>query len=109
MANDDIVGKWVLQTSNLKGLWFDFKADGTYYSELPRSSPVIASGTYQIKDGYMIDVMQTEHGMGIKGRFSGRYEVDGDTLKLVFNPVPGGARPVDLKKAGIYKREKFSG
>lgn len=106
MAANDIVGKWVLQTSNLKGLWFDFKADGTYYSELPHSPPVIASGTYRVREGYLIDVMQTEHDMGMKGHFAGRYEIDGDTLKLVFNPVTGGARPTDLSKAGIYQRQK---
>lgn len=106
MADNDIVGKWVLQTSNLKGLWFHFKADGTYYSELPQPIKVIASGTYTVREGYLIDVKQTEHSMGMKGRYAGRYEVEGDTLRLVFNPIPGGARPTDLSKAGIYKREK---
>ena len=106
MTDNELVGKWILQTSNLKGLWFDFKADGTYYSELPEPMTVTASGTYTITDNYMIDVQQTHHSLGLKGNYAGRYEVEGDTLKLVFNPVPGGARPADLSKAGTYKREK---
>lgn len=105
MAENDIISKWVLQTSNFKGLWFDFKTDGIYYSELPQSTPVIASGTYIVEDDYIIDVNQVEHSKGLKGKFAGRYEIEGDIMKLVFNLIPGGAGPTNLKKTGLYKRE----
>lgn len=66
---------------------------------------VTARGTYSLKEDYMIDVDQTEHSMGLKGKYYGRFEIKGDTLRLVFNPVPGRSRPPDLGKAGAYKRE----
>lgn len=102
----DIVGKWVLQEGMLKGLWFVFNEDGTYYSELPRLAKIKASGTYTLSDGGLIDTDQTQHTMNLIGQFAGRYEIEGDTLKLIFGPVPGGPRPVDLRKAGTYKRKK---
>ena len=101
----DIVGKWVLQKGLLKGLWFEFKEDGSYYSELPRMVKIKASGSYTVRDDRLIDTEQTEHTMNLIGQFAGLYEIKGETLKLLFGPVPGGPRPDDLSKAGLYKRE----
>ena len=102
----EIVGKWVMQKGLLKGLWFEFKDDGTYYSELPRMVKIKAGGTYQISEGGLIDTDQTLHSMNLIGQFAGRYDIEGDSLKLIFAPVPGGPRPEDLSKASIYIREK---
>lgn len=101
----DIVGKWVMQEGMLKGLWFDFKQDGTYESELPRMVKIKASGTYTVSEGGLIDTDQTKHSMNLVGHFAGRYAIDGDSLKLIFGPVPGGPRPEDLSTASTYKRE----
>lgn len=102
----DIVGKWVLQDGMMKGLWFEFKEDGTYYSELPRLVKITASGTYTVSEDGEIDTNQTQHTMNLVGQYGGRYSIEGDTMKLLFGPVPGGPRPDDLSKAGTYKREK---
>jgi hypothetical protein len=101
----DIVGKWVMQEGQFKGLWFEFKDDGTYYSELPRLIKIKAGGTYTVSEDGLIDTNQTEHSMNLVGQFAGRYEIDGDSMKLIFAPVPGGPRPEDLSKASTYVRE----
>lgn len=101
----EIVGKWVMQEGQFKGLWFEFKEDGTYVSELPRLIKIKASGTYTTSDGGLIDTDQTKHTMNLIGKFAGRYEIEGDSMKLIFAPVPGGPRPEDLSKASTYKLE----
>lgn len=100
----DIVGKWVLQGGMFDGLWFQFNADGTYLSELPRMIKITASGSYTTSAGGLIDTQQAKHTMNLIGQFAGRYEINGDTLKLIFASVPGGPRPDDLSKASTYKR-----
>jgi hypothetical protein len=101
----DIIGKWVLKEGMLKGLWFEFKEDGTYYSELPRLVKIIASGTYEISEGGLIDTDQTKHTMNLIGKFAGRYQIEGDIMKLIFGSVPGGPRPDDLSEAKSYQKE----
>ena len=63
----EIIGKWVLEEGMLKGLWFEFKEDGTYYSELPRLVKIKASGTCSISEGGLIDTDQTSHTMNLLG------------------------------------------
>jgi hypothetical protein len=101
----EIVGKWVMQEGMFKGLFFEFKEDGTYYSELPRLVKIRASGTYTVSEGKYIDTNQDQHTMNLIGQFAGRYAIEGDILKMIFAPVPGGPRPEDLGKASMYKRE----
>ena len=102
----DIVGKWVLQDGVMKGLWFEFKEDGSYYSELPRLIKIKASGTYTTGEGGLIDTDQTKHSMNLIGQFAGLYSIEDDTLKILFASVPGGPRPDDLSTAGLYKKEE---
>jgi hypothetical protein len=101
----EIIGKWVLQEGMLKGLWFEFKEDGTYVSELPRLVKIKASGTYTISEGGLIDTDQTSHTMNLVGKFAGLYEIEGDMMRLLFGSVPGGPRPDDLSEASTYKKE----
>jgi hypothetical protein len=101
-----IVGKWVMKEGMFKGLWFEFKEDGTYYSELPHLVKIKASGTYTLEEGGVIDAKQTQHTMNLIGQFAGRYAVECDTLKLIFTPVTGGPRPENLSQAGEYEKEK---
>jgi hypothetical protein len=100
----NIIGKWVLQGGMFDGLWFDFKADGTYQSELPRLLKVTASGTYAIVGEGLIDMQQAKHSMGMVGKFEGRFAIEGDTLTLAFSAAPGGPRPADLSGARVYKK-----
>jgi len=100
----DIIGKWVMEKGQpFPGLWFEFKADGTFQAELPGLLKVVSSGTYTAAEG-KIDIDQTKHTMGLVGKFAGLYAIEGDTLQMALSPVPGGPRPTNLSGARIYKR-----
>lgn len=101
----DILGKWVMgKGETLPGLWFEFKADGTYAAELPGVLSIKSSGTYETHTDGTIEMNQTEHTMGLVGLFLGRYLVSGSTLKLSLSAAPGGPRPADLSQARSYQR-----
>lgn len=102
---EDILGKWVMGTGEpFPGLWFEFKADGTFSAELPGMLSVKSGGTYEAHPDGTIEMNQTEHTMGLIGLFQGRYLVSGNTLKLSLSAAPGGPRPADLSQARIYQR-----
>lgn len=103
----DLLGKWVMQKGQpFPGLWFEFKADGTYTSELPALLKITASGTYTVSEGGLVDMHQSKHTMGMVGAFAGRYAIEGDVLRLAFSGAPGGPRPADLSGARLYQRER---
>ena len=100
----DILGKWEQPAGQpFAGLCFEFKADGTFQAELA-SMGITSGGTYTAANG-QLDMDQTEHTLGLLGRFEGRYAIEGDTLTMALNN-PGEARPVDFKHPNtrIYKR-----
>jgi hypothetical protein len=102
---EDLLGKWVMGKGEpLPGLWFEFKADGTYAAELPGVLKIISSGTYEAHADGTIELNQTEHTMGLVGLFQGRYLVSSSTLKLSLSAAPGGPRPADLSQARLYNR-----
>lgn len=101
---DAIFGKWV-QTEGqaYAGLWFDFKADGTFTADYAPLG-VVSSGTYEI-DGQNIDMNQTKHTFGLLGHFKGIYEIEDGLLKLALASGAGQERPADFSGARIYKKE----
>ncbi len=101
---DSILGKWQQPEGQpFAGLWFEFKDDGTfkaYYEDMGIES----GGTYSAADG-LIDMNQTRHTLGLLGPFTGRYEIDGDTLVMNLGD-PGTPRPESTqgKNRRVYKR-----
>mgnify|MGYP001030113797 FL=1 len=92
---NEILGKWQQpQGQPFPGLWFEFRADGTFLAALEEMG-VTSSGTYHAEEG-MIDMDQTQHTFGILGKFYGRYAVEGDTLTMTLGD-PGSARPETLE------------
>lgn len=99
---DEIVGKWQQPEGQaFPGLWFDFKPDGTFQAALD-SMGITSSGHYNAADGE-VDIEQTQHTLGLIGRFVGRYAVQGDTLVMNLGD-PGTPRPDSLegKNKRIY-------
>ena len=100
---EDIIGKWVqAEGQPYEGLWFEFQPDGTFRAEYDPMG-IISSGTYKV-DGILIDMDQTAHTFGLVGEFKGRYDIEGDTLKMSLASTPEGERPEDLSNARLYKR-----
>jgi len=100
----NILGKWQQpQGQPFPGLWFEFRPDGTFGAALEEMG-VTSSGTYQAGNG-RIDMDQTQHTLGLIGRFQGLYAIAGDTLTMTLSD-PGGACPesLDSKNRRIYKR-----
>jgi len=64
---------------------------------------ITSSGTYEV-EGDVIHMDQTSHTFGLLGKFSGRFAVEGETLKLLFGN-PGEPAPEDLSKARLYLKE----
>jgi hypothetical protein len=91
----DILGKWQQPKGQpFPGLWFEFRADGTFLAALEEMG-VTSSGTYQAENG-MIDMDQTQHTFGILGKFYGLYSIEGDTLMMTLSDT-GSARPEALE------------
>lgn len=100
----EITGKWIQPEGQaFAGLWFEFKDDCTFLARLDEMS-IESSGTYSAIDG-LIDMDQTKHTLGLLGKFTGRYSVEGDTLVMNLGD-PGAVRPdgLDGKNRRLYKR-----
>lgn len=99
-----IVGKWQQPAGQpYPGLWFEFKADGTFRAEYPEMG-IVSSGTYTTS-GNQIDMIQNQHTLGFTGQFLGLWSVEGETLKMGVGQLPG-ERPADLSSARTYLRVK---
>jgi hypothetical protein len=95
-----ILGKWQQPAGQpFPGLWFEFRADGTFEAQLEEMG-IVSGGTYHV-DGDGIDIDQTRHTLGLLGKFAGRWAVEGDTLRMAMGD-PNGPRPADLAKARTY-------
>ncbi|MGC9399838.1 MAG: hypothetical protein ACP5HM_11970 [Anaerolineae bacterium] len=100
--DEKLLGKWAqVEGQPYPGLWFEFREDGTFEAFYEPMS-IESGGTYKAEDG-IIDMDQTEHTLGMTGRFKGRYAIEGDTLRLALNKTDE-TRPKDLSEARIYGR-----
>ena len=98
-----ILGKWTqTATQPYPGLFFLFKEDGTYEAYY-EAMGVTSGGTWST-EGDEIDIDQTEHTFGLVGKFLGRFEIDGDLLKMNLVPVGEKDRPDNLTDAVIYHK-----
>lgn len=100
----EILGKWQQPAGQpFPGLVFEFLPDGTFKAALDEMG-ITSSGTYTAANGE-IDMDQTQHTLGLIGKFYGRYVVEGDTLTMTLND-PGGSRPetIEGKNKRLYKK-----
>lgn len=100
----DILGKWQQPAGQpYPGLVFEFLADGTFKASFAEMG-ITSSGTYKAANGE-IDMDQTQHTLGLLGKFSGRYSVENDTLIMTLGDT-GSARPDSLegKNKRTYKK-----
>ena len=101
----EIIGKWTQREDQpYAGLWFEFAENGEFKAEYSDMA-IVSGGTYTLS-GDEIDMDQTKHSLGMIGKFAGRYEVQGDVLKLALADGSGKARPENLDGARIYLKVK---
>lgn len=99
---NDIIARWEQPEGQpFPGLWFEFRADGTFRAEFAEMG-IISGGRYTTA-GSQIDMDQTEHTLGMVGKFAGLYAIEGDTLKMALGGS-GEPRPEDLSDARLYRR-----
>jgi len=97
-----LLGKWKQPEGQAyAGLTFDFKEDGTFVSEYPDMG-VTSSGTYRV-EGDLIYLDQDKHTFGLLGKFAGRFEVNGETLRMGFGN-PGESAPEDVSQGRLYHK-----
>lgn len=98
-----ILGKWQQPTGQpFPGLWFEFRKDGTFTACFDEMG-ITSSGSYVLYAD-QIDIDQTQHTLGLLGKFAGLVAVEGDALRMSLASAPGGPRPLDLSAARIYKK-----
>ncbi|MDX9990429.1 MAG: hypothetical protein RBS68_00140 [Anaerolineales bacterium] len=101
---NELIGKWQQpEGERYPGLYFEFFADGKFRAVFEELA-ITSSGTYTAAEG-LIDMDQTQHSMGILGKFEGRYLIKGDTLTMALSD-PFHARPESLehKNKRHYKK-----
>ncbi len=99
----EIIGKWMQgPDQTYPGLWFEFKADGTFIAEYDAFG-IISGGTYVI-NGKQIDMDQASHTFGLLGKFEGIFEIEEDVLRMAMSEGPQHPRPTDLSNARIYSK-----
>ena len=100
----ELLGKWQQpQGQPFPGLYFEFRADGTFRAVFQEMG-ITSGGTYTAADG-LLDLDQTQHTLGLLGKFLGRYAIEGDTLTMTLSD-PFGARPesIEGKNKRTYKK-----
>lgn len=101
--SNPILGKWIQTASQpYPGLFFLFKEDGTFVA-IYESLGITSAGTWSTA-GDEIDIDQTEHTFGLVGKYVGRFEIDGDLLKMNLVAVDEKERPENLTDAVIYQK-----
>lgn len=100
----EIIGKWQQpEGERFPGLCFEFFPDGRYLAVLDELD-IKSSGTYTAADG-IIDMHQTQHTMGVLGKFEGRYQVRGDTLIMsLSDPFHSRPEALEHKNKRHYKK-----
>jgi hypothetical protein len=100
----EIIGKWVqIEGQPYQGLWFEFKADGSFRAE-HEPMGIVSGGSYSCEDD-QITLQQSEHTLGFVGEFKGRFAIEGNQLKMAIAAGPGEVCPADLSDARIYNKE----
>jgi hypothetical protein len=95
-----LVGKWQQPEGQpYAGLWFEFKADGTFQADYSAMG-ITSGGTYEVKQD-LIFMDQSKHSLGLVGKFEGRFTVENNTLKMALGN-PGEKAPADVSKGRIY-------
>jgi hypothetical protein len=90
-----LIGKWQQpQGQPYPGLYFEFLPDGTFRAVFEEMG-ITSGGTYTAAEG-LIDLDQTQHTLGMVGKFYGRYAIDGDQLTMNLSD-PTAARPDSLE------------
>jgi len=99
----EILGKWTQGLDQpYPGLWFEFKADGTFQAKYDAYG-IVSGGTYTV-EGDQIDMDQTSHTFGLIGQFKGIFAVEEDVLKMAVAEGPDHPRPQDLTNARLYQK-----
>lgn len=98
-----IIGKWQQPEGQpYAGLWFEFRQDDTFqevYAEMGISS----AGTFVVCEN-QIYLDQTQHSLGLVGKFEGRFWID--SRSLMMSIVEAGEKtPVDITKARLYLKQ----
>jgi hypothetical protein len=104
---NSLLGKWTQTASQpYPGLFFLFKEDGSFEAYY-EAMGITSAGTWSTKADE-IDIDQTEHTFGLVGKYVGRFEIDGDLLKMNLVPVGDKGRPENLTGAVIYHKTEES-
>lgn len=97
---ESIIGKWQqAEGQPYPGLWFLFNKDGRFQAEFSEMG-ITSSGSFTT-EGDLIFMDQTQHTLGLVGKFEGRFAVDAGTLKMALGN-PGEKAPADFSKARFY-------
>jgi hypothetical protein len=101
----EIIGKWQQpEGERFPGLYFEFFPDGKFRAAFDEMG-ITSSGTYTAADG-LIDLDQTQHTVGVLGKFEGRYQVKGDTLVMALSD-PFHLRPERLEHKNKRRYKKM--